>query len=75
MDGLKMQYRPGAGGDMLSVLGYGCMRFIRKGNSVDLDKAEKELMTAIEKKAAALPAPTPAPAAAPKAAPAKVEKK
>ena len=48
MDGLKMQYRPGAGGDMLSVLGYGCMRFIRKGNSVDLDKAEQELMTAIE---------------------------
>ena len=48
MDGLKMQYRPGAGGDMLSVLGYGCMRFIKKGNAVDLDKAERELMTAIE---------------------------
>jgi len=53
MDGLKrqdlkMQYRPGAGGDMLSVLGYGCMRFTRKGNAVDLDKAEKELMCAIE---------------------------
>lgn len=43
----QMQYRPGAGGDMLSVLGYGCMRFARKGNAVDLDKAEAELMEAI----------------------------
>lgn len=43
----QMQYRPGAGGDMLSVLGYGCMRFARKGNAIDLDKAEAELMEAI----------------------------
>ena len=26
-----MQYRPGAGGDMLSVLGFGCMLFTKKG--------------------------------------------
>ena len=48
MGELKMQYRPGAGGDMLSVLGYGCMRFSRKGNAIDLDKAGRELMAAIE---------------------------
>jgi len=44
----NMQYRPGAGEDRLSVLGYGCMRFTRKGNSIDLDKAGRELMAAIE---------------------------
>ena len=44
----NMQYRPGAGGDMLSVLGYGCMRFTRKGGGIDMDKAERELMAAIE---------------------------
>ncbi|MBQ8506459.1 MAG: aldo/keto reductase [Clostridia bacterium] len=42
-----MQYRPGVGGDMLSVLGYGCMRFTKKGGAIDLDKAEAELMAAI----------------------------
>ncbi len=44
----NMRYRPGAGGDMLSVLGYGCMRFAKKGGAVDLDKAGQELMTAID---------------------------
>ena len=48
MEGLKMQYRPGAGGDMLSVLGYGCMRFARKGGGIDLEKAGRELMAAID---------------------------
>lgn len=48
MDALKMQYRPGAGGDRLSVLGYGCMRFTRRGGGIDLEKAERELMAAIE---------------------------
>jgi len=43
-----MQYRPGAGEDMLSVLGYGCMRFTKKNGAVDLDKAEAELMRAID---------------------------
>ena len=44
---LKMQYRRGAGEDMLSVLGYGCMRFSRKGGAIDIDKAEREVMAAI----------------------------
>ena len=43
-----MQYRPGADGDMLSVLGYGCMRFTRKGGGIDLDKAQDELIAAID---------------------------
>jgi predicted aldo/keto reductase-like oxidoreductase len=42
-----MQYRKDKKGNDISVLGYGCMRFIKNGNEVDLDKAEKELMTAI----------------------------
>lgn len=44
----KMQYRPGAGGDMLSVLGFGCMRFTKKNGAIDLDKAERELRAAVE---------------------------
>ena len=44
----QMQYRPGAGGDRLSVLGYGCMRFTRRGGGIDLDKAQKELIAAID---------------------------
>ena len=41
-----MQYRKDKYGKPLSVLGYGCMRFTRKGGGIDIDKAEKELMTA-----------------------------
>lgn len=43
-----MQYRPGAGDDMLSVLGFGCMRFTKKGGGIDLEKAGRELMCAID---------------------------
>ena len=43
-----MQYRKDKYGRELSVLGYGCMRFSRKGNSLDLEKAEKEIMTAFK---------------------------
>ena len=43
-----MQYRPGAGEDMLSVLGYGCMRFTKKNGQADIDKAERELLRAID---------------------------
>lgn len=43
-----MQYRTDRKGNKLSILGYGCMRFSKKGNSIDLDKAEKEVMEAIE---------------------------
>ncbi|MGX8707407.1 MAG: aldo/keto reductase, partial [Bacteroidales bacterium] len=41
-----MQYRKDKYGKPLSVLGYGCMRFTRKGGGIDIDKAEKELMAA-----------------------------
>ena len=41
-----MQYRKDRYGRELSVLGFGCMRFTRKGNAPDLDKAEKEIMAA-----------------------------
>ena len=43
-----MKYRKNRNGEPVSILGYGCMRFSRKGNSIDLDKAEKEIMLAIE---------------------------
>lgn len=42
-----MQYRKDKKGDDISLLGYGCMRFTRKGTSIDLDKAEAEVMEAI----------------------------
>ena len=43
-----MQYRVDKYGNELSVLGYGCMRFTRKGSGIDIDKAEKEIMAAYE---------------------------
>ena len=43
-----MQYRKDRYGEQISLLGYGCMRFTKNGNSIDLDKAEKELMLAIK---------------------------
>ncbi len=42
-----MQYRKDRKGNDLSVLGYGCMRFTRKGGGIDLEKAERELVHAI----------------------------
>ncbi len=42
-----MQYRKDKKGNELSVLGYGCMRFTRKGSGIDLRKAEQEVMYAI----------------------------
>ncbi len=45
-----MKYRTSLkSGDRLSILGYGCMRFTRKGSSIDQDKADKELLLAVEK--------------------------
>jgi len=41
-----MQYRKDKYGQRLSVLGYGCMRFSRKGGGIDIDKAEKEILAA-----------------------------
>ena len=43
-----MLYRKDKNGTEISQLGYGCMRFSRKGTGIDLDKAEKELMTAFK---------------------------
>lgn len=43
-----MQYREDKYKKPLSILGYGCMRFTKKGNKIDLDKAEKEIMHAID---------------------------
>ena len=45
---IEMQYRKDRYGKELSILGYGCMRFTKKGNSIDVDKAEKEIMTAVQ---------------------------
>ena len=41
-----MQYRKDKNGNDLSILGYGCMRFTKKGGSIDIEKAETELMAA-----------------------------
>ena len=41
-----MQYRKDKYGNDLSILGFGCMRFTRKGPVIDIDKAEKEIMAA-----------------------------
>ena len=41
-----MQYRRDKYGNELSILGYGCMRFTKKGNRIDIDKAEKEILAA-----------------------------
>lgn len=43
-----MQYRNDRYGNPISLLGYGCMRFTKNGKNIDLDKAERELITAIE---------------------------
>jgi hypothetical protein len=43
-----MQYRNDKKGTPVSLLGYGCMRFTRKGQSIDIDKAQRELEKAIE---------------------------
>ena len=43
-----MIYKPDRYGVQISQLGYGCMRFTKKGGSIDFEKAEKEVMLAIE---------------------------
>lgn len=42
-----MQYRNDKYNNPISILGYGCMRFSKKGNSIDIEKAEAEVMAAI----------------------------
>ncbi len=41
-----MQYRKDKNGNKLSILGFGCMRFTKKGSAIDLEKAEQEIMGA-----------------------------
>ncbi len=41
-----MKYRLDKYGNKLSALGYGCMRLTQKAGRIDVDKAEKEIMTA-----------------------------
>ena len=44
-----MKYRTDRYGNLISQLGYGCMRFTRKGSGIDYAKAEKEVMYAVKK--------------------------
>ncbi len=43
-----MQYREDRNGQRISLLGYGCMRFSKKGSGIDMEKTEQELLRAIE---------------------------
>lgn len=43
-----MQFRDDRYGNKISLLGYGCMRFTKKGMNIDMDKAEKEIIHAVE---------------------------
>ena len=41
-----MNYRKDKYGNDISLLGFGCMRFTQSGGKIDLEKAEKEILTA-----------------------------
>ena len=43
-----MNYRKDRTDSDISILGFGCMRFSKKGNAIDIDKAEKEILKAYE---------------------------
>lgn len=43
-----MNYRVGSGEDKLSIIGFGCLRFPKKGNSIDMEETEREIMHAID---------------------------
>ena len=43
-----MQYRKARNGEQISMLGFGCMRFTKKGGSIDYKKAESEVLRALE---------------------------
>ena len=43
-----MNYREDKYGNKLSILGFGCMRFQRKGGRIDLKEMEREILLAIE---------------------------
>ncbi|MBR7079153.1 MAG: aldo/keto reductase, partial [Treponema sp.] len=43
-----MQYRKDRFGNDISTLGYGCMRFTKKGIATDMEKTEAEILRAVE---------------------------
>lgn len=43
-----MNYRKDKYGNDVSILGYGCMRFKRSGGHIDIAKAEREVLKAVE---------------------------
>ena len=43
-----MKYRKDKYGNELSQLGYGCMRFTKKGSQIDYEKAEREVLPQAE---------------------------
>ncbi len=43
-----MNYREDKQGNDISILGYGCMRFTQSAGHVDMEKTEKEIMTAYD---------------------------
>ena len=43
-----MRYRKDRYGNEISQLGFGCMRFTKKGTQIDYEKAEREVLHAIE---------------------------
>ena len=43
-----MQYRKDRYGNDISLLGFRCMRFTTKAGKIDFEKAEREIMRAIE---------------------------
>lgn len=43
-----MNYRKDKYGNNISILGFGCMRFQRKNGKIDIKKAEKQIMSAVE---------------------------
>ena len=43
-----MQYRKDQYGNEISALAYGCMRFSKENGKIDLAKAEREVLTAME---------------------------
>ena len=43
-----MRYRKDRYGNDISILGFGCMRFARKGAAIDYDKAESQICRAVE---------------------------
>lgn len=43
-----MNYRKGSGEDKLSIIGFGCLRFQKNGNKIDMEETEREILHAID---------------------------